>query len=97
MWKLRTSLATALLLVGPALILYASEGLDLPEALEKTVSLEGLTGLNLFLARAYNEQLWLYAICCTATMAVVGMVIAFLTDRLLKVVGIEVHKIEHRE
>ena len=96
MWKLRISLA-AVILLAVAGLLAASEGLDVPEALEKTVSLEGLTGLNLFFARAYNENSWLYAAYCTAMMAIVGMIIAFVTDLLLKAIGMEVHKIEHRE
>jgi hypothetical protein len=77
--------------------LRAAEGLDVPEALDKIVSLEGLTGFNLFFARAYNGNPWLYALYCTVTMAVVGMAIAFVTDRILKAIGMEVHRIEHKE
>jgi hypothetical protein len=96
MRKLRISLAAAIFLALPA-CLAASEGLDVPEALKKTVSLDGLTGIRLFFARVYNENAWLYAVYCTAMMAVVGMVIAFVTDLILKAIGMEVHKIEHRE
>ncbi len=96
MWKLRTGLAVAVLVAVPALVT-ASEGLDVPAALEKTVSLDGLTGISLFCARAYNDNLWLYAIYCTASMGIVGMVIAFVTDLILRAIGMEVHKIAHRE
>lgn len=96
MRKFRNSLAAAVVLAVPAL-LAASEGLEVPEALEKTVSLEGLTGVSFFFAQAYNENTWLYALYCTLTMAGVGMLIALLTDVILKVIGMEVHKIEHRE
>jgi hypothetical protein len=75
----------------------ASEGLDVPEALDRKVPLEGLSGISLFFARAYNENLLLYAIYCTVLMAVVGVVIAYVTDIILKSLGMEVHKIEHKE
>ncbi len=96
MRKLWIGLVAAAFVAAPAL-LAASEGLDVPEALKQTASLEGLSGIGLFFARAYNENSWLYAAYCTVTMAVVGMVIAFVTDLALKAVGMEVHKIEHRE
>ena len=67
------------------------------ELLERTVPLEGLSGITLFFARTYNENLWLYAIYCTVLMAVVGIVIAFVTDIALKAMGLEVDKIEHLE
>jgi hypothetical protein len=76
---------------------FADEGLAVPETLEKNISLDGLSGISLFFARAYQGSGWLYALYCTVTMAVLGTVIAFVTDRLLQVVGLEVHKIEHRE
>lgn len=81
----------------PRLALASGEGLEVPEALEKKVPLENLSGLQLFFARTYNENLWLYAIYCTTLMAVVGMVIALGTDVILKAVGLGVEKIEHRE
>jgi hypothetical protein len=39
----------------------------------------------------------LYAIYCTVLMAVVGIIIAYVTDIVLKSLGMEVHKIEHKE
>ncbi len=100
MWRLRTGLALTVLLVIPAL-LTASEGNGVPEALKRTISLDGLSGFNRVIAEIYNSQhwgqRWLYALSCTATMAVVGIVIAFVTNLLLKALGLEVHKISHRE
>ena len=96
MWKPRIGLAVAVLLAIPTGAI-ASEGLDVPEALEQTVSLEGLTGISLFFARTYNENIWLYAVYCTAIMAVVGMVIAYVADLILRAIGMETHKIEHNE
>ncbi|MEW5796223.1 MAG: hypothetical protein AB1772_07655 [Candidatus Zixiibacteriota bacterium] len=87
----------SMLLQLPAMSLLASEGLDIPEALEKKVPLENLSGISLFFARTYNENLWLYALYCTVMMAVVGMLIALATDVVLKAIGMEVHKIEHKE
>ena len=72
-------------------------GLETPEKLEHDVPLEGLSGINLFFARTYNDNLLLYAIYCTVLMAVVGIAIAFVTDLVLKGMGMEVEKIEHKE
>ena len=81
----------------PALVLAGGEGLDLPEPLDKKVALEGLSGLHLFFAKTYNENLWLYAIVCTVLMAAIGMAIAYVTDIILKALGMETTKIEHKE
>lgn len=79
------------------LLVRASEGLDIPEALNRKVVLEGLSGIRLILAKTYNDNLLLYAIICTVVMAVVGMTIALVTDGILKLMGLEVGKIEHKE
>jgi ABC-type phosphate/phosphonate transport system permease subunit len=73
------------------------EGLDVPEALERDVSLEGLTGIRLFIAHLYNDNLLLFAILCTILMAVVGTLIAYVTDIGLKIIGFETEKISHKE
>jgi hypothetical protein len=96
MRKFSVSLAVAAL-AAVAIPVFGSEGLDVPEALENTVSLEGLQGVRLLFARAYRDNVWLYALYCTGTMAVLGTVIAYVTDFILKAVGLEVNKIEHRE
>jgi hypothetical protein len=91
--------ATAILIIHvlPARLLAGGEGLDLPEALDRKVVLEGLSGVRLFFAKTYNENLLLYAVYCTVLMAVIGISIAFVTDIVLKAMGIEVGKIEHKE
>jgi ABC-type phosphate/phosphonate transport system permease subunit len=96
MRKITVSLAVAVLLAITIPVL-GSEGLEVPEALEKTASLEGLRGISLFFTRAYRENGWLYALYCTGVMAILGTVIAYVTDFMLKAVGLEVNKIEHRE
>jgi hypothetical protein len=96
MKRLRILLLNFFLLTLPTLV-WAGEGLDVPEAMEKKVKLEGLTGFNLFFARTYNENLWMYAFYCALLMGVVGMTIALGTDVILKAIGMETHKIEHKE
>jgi hypothetical protein len=91
-----TSLIT-IWLVTPLLVFAGGEGLDVPESLDRKVELEGLSGISYFFAWAYNNNLWLYAVSCTVSMAVIGMAIAYVTDFILRAVGLETHKIEHRE
>ncbi len=86
-----------LFLLGLPALAWAAEGLDIPEELGKKVDLANLTGVNLFFARYYNENLWVYAAIVTVLMGVVGFAIALVTDVILKMVGMEVSKIEHHE
>jgi hypothetical protein len=85
-----------LLLAAPALV-WAAEGLDVPEELGKKVDLANLSGINYFFAQWYNDNLWVYATIVTVLMGVVGFAIALVTDVILKMVGMEVSKIEHHE
>ena len=83
------------LLAVPSTLLWAAA--EKAEALEKKVDLTKLTGINYFFASWYNDNMWLYAIMVTALMGVIGMLIALVTDIILKMIGMEVHKIEHHE
>ena len=68
------------------------------EALEKKIgNLDQLSGLNRLFATWYNDNMWLYAIMVTVIMGVVGLAIALVTDVILKMIGMEVHKMEHHE
>ena len=67
------------------------------EALDKKIDLDKLTGLNYFFASWYNDNMWLYAIMVTVIMGVIGLLIALVTDIILKMIGMEVHKMEHHE
>ena len=78
----------------PTLALAAAEK---AEALQKKVDVTQLSGLNRLFATWYNDNMWLYAIIVTVLMGVVGLAIAVVTDVILKMVGMEVHKIEHHE
>jgi hypothetical protein len=83
-----------LLTVSSTLVWGAAEK---AEALEKKIDVTKLTGLNYFFASWYNDNMWLYAIIVTVLMGVIGLLIALVTDVILKMVGMEVHKIEHHE
>lgn len=85
-----------LLLAAPALV-GAAEGLDVPEELGKKVDLTNLGGINHFFAQWYNDNLWVYATIVTVLMGLLGFAIALVTDVILKMIGMEVHKIEHHE
>jgi hypothetical protein len=65
--------------------------------LERQVDLANLSGLNYFFAKWYNENLWVYALLATALMGLVGLIIAACTDVILKMIGMDVSKIEHHE
>ncbi len=86
-----------LLLLGVPTLLWAAEGLDVPEELGKKVDLANLSGINHFFAQWYNDNLWVYATIVTVLMGLLGFGIALVTDVILKTIGMDVHKIEHHE
>ena len=96
MKKFSAIILNILLLAAPALV-SAAEGLDVPEELGKKVDLANLSGINHFFAQWYNDNLWVYATIVTVLMGVLGFAIALVTDVILKMIGMEVHKIEHHE
>jgi len=81
----------------PGTLLWASEGLDIPQELGNKVSLANLSGINYFFAHWYNDNLWAYAGMVTLLMGLLGLAIALVTDVILKMIGMEIHKIEHHE
>jgi len=83
-----------LLSVPSALVWAAAEK---AEALQKKVDVTKLSGINYFFGSWYNDNMWLYAIIVTVLMGVIGLLIALVTDVILKMIGMEVHKIEHHE
>ena len=94
MKRLAVIISNFYLLTMPALVWAAAEK---AEALEKKVNIANLTGVNYFFAKWYNENMWLYALIVTVLMGVMGMLIALVTDVILKMIGMEVSKIEHHE
>ncbi len=97
MKRLGLILSHFFLLSLPSALLWAGEGLDIPEELGKKVDLSNLSGINHFFAGWYNDNLWVYAIIVTLLMGLLGLAIALVTDVILKMVGMEVSKIEHHE
>jgi hypothetical protein len=97
--KLFVIILNFFLLTVPGTLLWAAgEGLEMPEKLVKEpIKLANLGRFNYFFAKWYNDNLWVYAILVTLLMGVVGLIIALGTDRLLKMIGMEVSKIEHHE
>ncbi|MHB9073321.1 MAG: hypothetical protein ACYC6G_07340 [Desulfobaccales bacterium] len=83
-----------LLSVPSALVWAAAEK---AEALQKKVDVTKLGGIDLFFASWYNDNMWVYAIIVTVLMGAIGLLIALVTDIILKMIGMEVHKIEHHE
>jgi hypothetical protein len=85
------------LLTLSSTLLWASEGLDVPEELGRKIDLANLSGINFFFAHWYNDNMWVYAGMVTALMGCLGLTIALVTDIFLKMIGMDVHKIEHHE
>ncbi|UCE66471.1 MAG: hypothetical protein JSU85_00220 [Candidatus Zixiibacteriota bacterium] len=57
--------------------------------LDHKVDLENQSGINLLIAKLYNDHRLLFALAVTATMAVVGIVIGQVTGILLRFLGLK--------
>lgn len=97
MRKLNVLMLNFLLLALPALAWAAAPGEKAPDMAARQVKVEGLSFLNAFFAGWYNDNKIVFAIIVTVLMGAVGGIIAFVTDIILKVVGMDVSKIEHHE
>ena len=86
-----------LLLGLPVTMVWAAAGEKSPDLSKHTVKVEGLNTINHFFAVTYNENKLLFAVIVTVLMGLIGVLIAAVTDVILKVVGLEVSKIEHHE
>jgi hypothetical protein len=86
-----------LLLLGLPVLAWASGGGEKATKLERKIDLSNLSGINHLFAHWYNDNIWLYAIIVTVLMGVIGLGIALVTDVILKMIGLEVSKIEHHE
>ena len=56
-----------------------------------------LKGLKYFLVEKYNSSKVTYSIIVTLLMAALGVTIGFITDFILKIIGLDVQKIAHHE
>lgn len=92
------SLSLSLFLSGN-LKTYAGGGIGGKDQTELNVVIEtrDLTGINLWIAEMYNNDRTLYAIVVTLVMAVLGSIMAFGTDLVLKRFGMNVTRISHHE
>jgi hypothetical protein len=86
-----------LVLLGLPIWAWAGGGGEKATKLERKVDLANLSGVNHLVASWYNDNIWLYALVVTALMGLVGLAIALVTDVILKMIGMEVSKIEHHE
>ncbi|MEP0829157.1 MAG: hypothetical protein HRF51_11605 [bacterium] len=88
LWKPMAILAVILasILLFP-LILSAGDDHEEGGDLDYVVPTDNLSGLSLFLADLYNEHRLLYALIVTATMALLGILVALVTDYLLRLIG----------
>ncbi len=66
-------------------------------SLDHKVDTKELSGINLWIADLYNNNRLMYAIVVTLVMATLGTTMAFGTDLVLKLFGMDVTKISHRE
>ena len=66
-------------------------------SLEHKVDTKNLSGINLWIADMYNNNRLMYAIVVTLVMAFLGTTMAFGTDLILKMLGMDVSKISHNE
>ncbi len=57
--------------------------------LDYKVDIENQSGINLIIAKLYNDHRLLFALVVTATMAVVGIIIGQVTGVLLRFVGLK--------
>ncbi len=72
---------------------HGGEGEPIPDQ----VSLENLSGITLWLAQLYNDEKLLFALLVTFSMGIIGIILGFLTDIVLKIFGLDVSKIAHHE
>uniref|UniRef100_A0A7C3WPS5 Uncharacterized protein n=1 Tax=Desulfobacca acetoxidans TaxID=60893 RepID=A0A7C3WPS5_9BACT len=97
MKKLAALLVNLFLLALPALAWAAGPGEKVPDMATRQVKVEGLSCINAFFASWYNTNKMVFALAVTVLMGVVGGLIAFCTDIFLKLIGMDVSKIEHHE
>lgn len=90
-------LTNFLLLSLPTATLVWAAAVKKAEKLERKVDLANLGAINYFFAKWYNDNLWVYALIATVLMGAVGLIIAVCTDLILKMIGMDVSKIEHHE
>jgi hypothetical protein len=94
--RLTVLMLNFLLLAMPTLV-WAAGGKAPPDMAARQVKMAGLSAINAFFAGWYNDNKMVFAIIVTVIMGLMGGIIAFVTDIILKIVGMDVSKIEHHE
>jgi len=56
-----------------------------------------LSGLGRWIGDTYNSSYWLFAAMVVATMALMGVALGLLSDRLVSLLGIDLGKLKHHE
>lgn len=97
MKKLTVLMLNFLLLAMPTLALAADPGEKVADMATRQVKVAGLSAINAFFAGWYNDSKMVFAIIVTVIMGLVGGLIAFFTDIILKSIGMDVSKIDHHE
>ncbi len=97
MKRLAVLIINVVLLAMPTLVWAAGGEKDVPDMATRQVKVEGLSFINAFFAGWYNSNKLVFAIIVTVIMGVVGGIIAVGTDLILKLIGMDVSKIEHHE
>ena len=88
-WKPITVLLIGIICIGSVIPVSAiAGGHGDTGKLKYVVSEEGKTGISLILAKLYNNNRLLYALVVTFTMAFLGMIVAQVTELILKTVGV---------
>ncbi|MBI5498801.1 MAG: hypothetical protein HY907_01050 [Deltaproteobacteria bacterium] len=54
-------------------------------------------GITRWVADLYNDNLWLYGLVVVGVMAVIGLALGLVFDRLVGLLGINLGKLDHHE
>ena len=85
-----------LFLLIAAYVSYSS-GTGAEGSLNHKASTNGLNGFDLYVVNLYNHHRLMLAILTTLIMGIVGIVISFISDYIMKLFGFKISRMEHRE
>ena len=54
-------------------------------------------GLAMWIADVYNQNLWLFGLLVVGSMAGLGLVLGYGSDRVVRLLGIDLGRLEHHE
>jgi hypothetical protein len=85
----------ALLVLVPGLVWASGESAG---ELVVVADTRHLSGFSLFIARLYNENIWLFAVCAVVLTTALGAVLGLLMDFIMSRTGLDLgktRKVEH--